>query len=276
MTNTIEAVERARAALAPLFAGEPVGAWDGGTRFLRTPTVAEVVGAILPLIAPESDVKAGAGERRPYPDLLSADEQKAILADAEQLWSDLQANNLGGFSGINRPFYIVTEFKRAIEEFGRRDIGLSWSKNDLDADLSTPPAEPVGDWPTDGTCRRCGHCPRSPETGLCASCEDEITAAPQPSSTVEGDAFKVSGLGVLPEDQDDYPLPAPGRHADLREAIARVICGAMREEAHDGERWENSAGRVTNRGAVAIRATGTIIALIPDGDGLPTQPEKES
>ena len=29
------------------------------------------------------------------------------------------------------------------------------------------------DWPTDGTCRKCGHCPRSPENGLCAACCDE-------------------------------------------------------------------------------------------------------
>lgn len=76
-------------------------------------------------------------EERPYPDLLSTEEEKALLTRAEQLWEDLQANNLGGFSGCNRPFWIVAEFKSVIEEFGRRDVGQRWSKNDLDAALAT-------------------------------------------------------------------------------------------------------------------------------------------
>lgn len=70
---------------------------------------------------------------RPYPDLLTDDERKAILADAERLWSDLQRNDLGGFSGGNRPFWILHAFKEVIEKYGHRDVGLSWSKNDLDA-----------------------------------------------------------------------------------------------------------------------------------------------
>jgi hypothetical protein len=70
---------------------------------------------------------------RPYPELLSAEEQKALLERAEHLWADLQSNNLGGFSGINRPFFILHEFRRVIEEFGHRDTGLSWSRDDLDA-----------------------------------------------------------------------------------------------------------------------------------------------
>ena len=72
-------------------------------------------------------------ETRPYPDLLSDDEAKALLKAAEMLWSDLQENNLGGFSGINRPFYILHEFRRVIEGFGKRDVGLNWSKDQLDA-----------------------------------------------------------------------------------------------------------------------------------------------
>lgn len=75
---------------------------------------------------------------RPYPELLSAEEQQAMLARAEQLWSALQANNLGGFSGINRPFYILHEFRRVIEEFGHRNTGLQWSKNDLDGARHEP------------------------------------------------------------------------------------------------------------------------------------------
>lgn len=76
---------------------------------------------------------------RPYPQLLDQSEAKALLIKAENLWSDSQANNLGGFSGINRPFYILHEFKSVIEEFGNRDVGLSWSKDQLDAARAVAP-----------------------------------------------------------------------------------------------------------------------------------------
>lgn len=72
-----------------------------------------------------------AGER-PYPQLLSADEERDLLTQAEQLWADLQANNIGGFSDGNRPFHIVWAFKTVIEKFGNRDVGLKWSKDQLD------------------------------------------------------------------------------------------------------------------------------------------------
>ncbi|HWU32819.1 MAG TPA: hypothetical protein VN108_08095 [Marmoricola sp.] len=72
-------------------------------------------------------------DEREAPDLLSPEEGKSLLADAEQLWRDLQRNELGGFSGHNRPFYILHEFRRVIEKYGRRDVGLTWSKDDLDA-----------------------------------------------------------------------------------------------------------------------------------------------
>ena len=75
---------------------------------------------------------------RAAPNLLSNDEERGILADAEQLWADLQSNNLGGYSGINRPFYILYEFKRVIEKYGNRDVGLTWSKDDIDALPSKP------------------------------------------------------------------------------------------------------------------------------------------
>jgi len=85
------------------------------------------------------------GDGRTYPELLSSAEQKAVLERAERLWKDLQANNLGGFSGINRPFYIVAEFKSVIEQFGHRDVGLRWSKDDLDAAaLTQRPPEQAG------------------------------------------------------------------------------------------------------------------------------------
>jgi hypothetical protein len=79
---------------------------------------------------------------RTYPDLLTADEKREILSEAENLWRDLQRNDLGGFSGGNRPFYILHAFKVVIEKYGRRDVGLTWSKNDLD-DLS-PTSEKKG------------------------------------------------------------------------------------------------------------------------------------
>lgn len=72
---------------------------------------------------------------REYPELLTPDEAKEILREAENLWRDLQQNNLGGFSNGNRPFYILHAFKTVIEKYGRRDVGLTWSKNDLDAAL---------------------------------------------------------------------------------------------------------------------------------------------
>lgn len=75
-------------------------------------------------------------DKREYPELLNAEERAQILRDAENLWKDLQQNDLGGFSGVNRPFYILHEFKRIIEKYGRRDVGLTWSKNELDAALN--------------------------------------------------------------------------------------------------------------------------------------------
>lgn len=70
---------------------------------------------------------------RPFPELLTEDEAAALQAQAERLWADLQANNLGGYSGINRPFYIAFAMRKVIEEFGHRDTGLSWSKNEIDS-----------------------------------------------------------------------------------------------------------------------------------------------
>lgn len=70
---------------------------------------------------------------RPYPRLLDDTEKADLLKRAENLWSDLQRNDLGGFSGINRPFWILHQFQDIIEVFGGRDVGLHWSQNDLDA-----------------------------------------------------------------------------------------------------------------------------------------------
>ncbi|MEQ9634590.1 MAG: hypothetical protein RLW68_00750 [Devosia marina] len=77
-------------------------------------------------------------ETRPYPELLTNDERKELLQEAERLWKDLQNNNLGGFSGGNRPFYILHAFKQVIEKYGHRDVGLNWSKDALDAHPNPP------------------------------------------------------------------------------------------------------------------------------------------
>jgi hypothetical protein len=70
---------------------------------------------------------------RPYPELLSEQERASLLAEAEALWVDLLRNDLGGFSNGNRPFHILHHFERVIEKYGHRDVGLTWSKNELDA-----------------------------------------------------------------------------------------------------------------------------------------------
>lgn len=70
---------------------------------------------------------------RPYPELLSEAERKALLNTAEELWRDLQENQLGGYSGINRPFWILNYFKQMIEKYGRRDTGYRWTPNQLKA-----------------------------------------------------------------------------------------------------------------------------------------------
>lgn len=70
---------------------------------------------------------------RPLPELLSQDENAELLSDAEILWRELQENELGGFSDRNRPFWILHQFKMVIEKFGRRDVGLTWSRDALDA-----------------------------------------------------------------------------------------------------------------------------------------------
>lgn len=74
-------------------------------------------------------------------DLLSAEENKALLKRAEVLWRQLQENELGGYSGINRPFYILNSFRAAIEDFGKRNTGYRHSKNEIDAHLAAVSSE---------------------------------------------------------------------------------------------------------------------------------------
>lgn len=73
-------------------------------------------------------------DREP-PKLLTKVETAEMLKEAEWLLKDLLENNLGGYSGINRPFYILHAFERMIEKYGNRDVGLNWTYNQL-KDLS--------------------------------------------------------------------------------------------------------------------------------------------
>lgn len=77
---------------------------------------------------------------REYPELLTAEEQKQIRKEAEALWRDLQGNKLGGYSDENRPFYILHVLQNAVEKYGKRDTGLTWSPDELAqrCDLVTP------------------------------------------------------------------------------------------------------------------------------------------
>lgn len=87
-----------------------------------------------------SETESKAHKRTP-PDLLTNDEERQLLKDAEYLWSDLQENRLGGFSDGNRPFFILGEFKRIIEKYGKRDIGQTWTGNELKAFQDAPCAQ---------------------------------------------------------------------------------------------------------------------------------------
>jgi hypothetical protein len=79
-----------------------------------------------------SSMKEPKNGRNP-PELLTTEEKSSLLMEAEDLWAALQANNIGGYSDANRPFYILHIFKLVIEKYGHRDVGINWSKNDLDA-----------------------------------------------------------------------------------------------------------------------------------------------
>lgn len=70
-------------------------------------------------------------------DLLTTAEEKALLSMAEDVWGRLTANDIGGYSGINRPFYIKWMFKEVIEKYGHRNIGLNLTGEELKK-LSAP------------------------------------------------------------------------------------------------------------------------------------------
>lgn len=104
---------------------------------LTTPTPPTMCASCFRVVAPGIQCPV-CHPQRPFPEMLDSAEERALLTRAETLWSDLQTNQLGGFSGVNRPFYIVAEFRRVIEEFTSRDTGLQWSKNQLDTHPDNP------------------------------------------------------------------------------------------------------------------------------------------
>ena len=65
--------------------------------------------------------------------LLTKDEHASIQKFAEDVWVALEENELGGYSGINRPFYLIWMFKKVIEKYGDRNIGLTLTADEVDA-----------------------------------------------------------------------------------------------------------------------------------------------
>lgn len=117
--------------------GKPITYWGGKAKrpseiSEKTPPAekSEEVSSLSPS-RPDLPPADEQPDGRTYPRLLSEDEKKSLLEKAENLWRALEENNLGGFSGINRPFLILNEFRETIEQYGCRDTGLTWSANDL-------------------------------------------------------------------------------------------------------------------------------------------------
>lgn len=50
--------------------------------------------------------------KQPQERLTTAPFRKHLLLEAERLWQDLQRDELGGYSGINRPFHIRNVFEQ--------------------------------------------------------------------------------------------------------------------------------------------------------------------
>ena len=81
----------------------------------------------------EGQTKQGrAADGAVRPALLIEAEKKSLQKFAEDVWADLQTIELGGYSGINRPFWLAWKFTEVIEKYGYRDVGLHHSKNALD------------------------------------------------------------------------------------------------------------------------------------------------
>lgn len=80
-------------------------------------------------------------------ELLTPTEKRELQRLAEQLWSHLQANQLGGYSDGNRPLFILGRFREMIEKFGHRDTGWTWTqaqidKGTKDGERAAPPPNP--------------------------------------------------------------------------------------------------------------------------------------
>ena len=62
-----------------------------------------------------------------------AEERRQLLQRAERLWQELQDNELGGYSGINRPFYICEVFKEIAAAERARILALLRGPTTLEA-----------------------------------------------------------------------------------------------------------------------------------------------
>jgi len=65
------------------------------------------------------------------PKILTQQESDWLMKISENLVKDILEDNLGGYSGINRPFHVKHMIEVAIEKIGNRDVGLKCSYNEL-------------------------------------------------------------------------------------------------------------------------------------------------
>ena len=159
------------------------------------------------------------------PELLSDEEKRLLLSEAEELWSDLEKNNIGGYSGVNRPFYILHEFKRVIEKYGNRDLGMLWSRWHLRALLSeagsprqwrTVPVEPTPSMIEAGN-----ECEASWKSIWPAMLEAAPAQVPEQSPTPIRPFNIVSILALLDETRGFAAL-SPGARDNIDEVIGML------------------------------------------------------
>lgn len=98
---------------------------------------------------------------KPTIELLTKEERQSLQDLAEYVWERLDGNSLGGYSGINRPFYIKWMFEEVIEKYGRRNIGLSLTGEQLKdfkkSDVCRHDFEINHAGPVNTKCLKCGY-----------------------------------------------------------------------------------------------------------------------
>lgn len=191
-----------------------------------------------------SDRKTMDVPERPYPELLSKEEGAELLKWSEGLWAELQENKLGGFSGINRPFHIKNFAMDVIEKFGNRDVGLNWSKNDLDNYDHTRAASGQ-DNQAAVEAVKCPQCGRSAELEvrytnidgtwepICRSCQQNNEA--QSQEVIEHEMKHFGGAYGFPT-WETRPLSTPS----ISLPQLKAICEGMKAEVSGREQtgWD--------------------------------------